>query len=157
MKRYTVFLLCVMVIILAGCTADNPIGMSGKKPPAAFVKIGDKQYETKLGAYCWKSNSSAICTDTAGPFDLVSGQEPIQVKPGEEISVDVNYSRKPDEVHFSQYTFNQKTEVEMNHNRFKAPLEKGKYIYGYSVWWMSEKEKNVSDGDAQYAFAIEVK
>ncbi|MDM5317077.1 hypothetical protein QUF49_13805 [Fictibacillus sp. b24] len=157
MKRFTAFLRWVMVIILAGCSDGNTTSMTGKQPPAAFVHIGDKKYETKLGSYCWKSNSSAVCADTAGPVDLVSGEEPIQVKPGEEISVELNFSRKPNEVHISQFKDNQETKVKMNNNHFKAPLEEGTYIYGYSVWWMSEKEKDVSDGDAQYAFALEVK
>lgn len=157
MKRCSAVLVFLMVIILVGCTDGNAIGMTGEKPPAAFVTIGDETYETKLGSYCWKSNSSAMCADTAGPVDLLSGEEPIQVKPGEEVSVGINFSRKPNEVHVSQFRDNQETEVEMINNRFKAPLGKGTYIYGYSVWWMSEKEKNVSDGDALYAFALEVK
>ncbi|MFG6494609.1 hypothetical protein P8610_04575 [Fictibacillus sp. UD] len=131
--------------------------MTGKQPPASFVAIGDKKYETKLGSYCWKSNTSAMCVDTAGPVDLVSGEEPIQVKPGDEVSVEMDFSRKPNEVHISLFRDNQETEVKMNNHGFKAPLEKGTYIYGYSVWWMSEKEKDVSDGDALYAFALEVK
>ncbi|KZE69284.1 hypothetical protein AWM68_03175 [Fictibacillus phosphorivorans] len=157
MKRCTEVLLWLMVILLAGCAEGNSTGMTGKKPPVAYVSIGDEKYETKLGSYCWETISSAICADTAGPIDLVQGEKPIEVMPGEEIFVEISLDRKPNEIHVSQFNNNQETTLKINKNHFKAPLEKGTYIYGYSVWWMSETEKDVSDGDALYAFALEVK
>jgi len=39
----------------------------------------------------------------------------------------------------------------------KAPSKAGTYYYSYSVWWMDESQKNVSNGDASYAFVLEVK
>jgi hypothetical protein len=32
----------------------------------------------------------------------------------------------------------------------------GTYYYSYSVWWMDESQKNVSNGDASYALVLEV-
>lgn len=48
-------------------------------------------------------------------------------------------------------------EIEVNDQKFTAPDEKGIYYYSYGVWWMDEKEENVSNGDASYVFVLEVK
>ncbi|MDY0406767.1 hypothetical protein P5G51_016640 [Virgibacillus sp. 179-BFC.A HS] len=55
-----------------------------------------------------------------------------------------------------QLNKNKETEMQVSDNHFTAPLKAGKYYYSYSVWWMDEKEENVSNGDAAYRFVLEV-
>ena len=156
MKKWTAVLAWLLVILIAGCSGGNVNGMTGDKPPAAFVEIQNKKYETTLGTYCWDHGKSAMCVDTAGPVELLEGEKFIQVKPGEEVAFHMNYSPKPNEIHVTQFSGNQETEVNVKNNRFNAPLEKGTYYYSYGVWWMTDKEKHISNGDAFYAFALEV-
>jgi len=126
--------------------------VSGDKPPQVFVKIGKEKHQTILGTYCWGST----CVDTAGPLELLAGKEPISVKPGEVISLGVNYEPKPNEIYVVQVSESGEKEITVQDNQFTAPSEKGIYYYSYGVWWMDEKEENVSHGDAFYAFALEV-
>jgi len=69
----------------------------------------------------------------------------------------MDYEPKPNEIHVSQINNNKETEVQAENNRFSAPMEKGIYYYSYVTGWMDEKQENVSNGDAVYAFVIEVK
>ncbi len=84
-------------------------------------------------------------------------KEPIQVKAGEQITLNMDYTPKPNEIHLSQIENDDEVEIEVNHNQFIAPNEKGTYFYVYSVWWIDEEDENLSHGDAFYAFALEVK
>jgi len=52
---------------------------------------------------------------------------------------------------------NDENEVLIEENSYIAPIRKGTYYYSYGVWWMDDKEENVSHGDAFYAFVLEVK
>ena len=73
-------------LFLAGCTNN---GLSGFKPPAAFVIIGVEKYEMDLGTYCWKGT----CVDTVGPLERLEGKEPIIVKAGETIYFEMDYAK----------------------------------------------------------------
>jgi len=94
--------------------------------------------------------------DTIGPIDLLEGQKPIKVKSGEQIRLVMDYEPKPNEFHVAQISDNKETEIVAKDNRFTAPTQRGVYYYSYGVWWMDEKEANVSHRDAFYAFALEV-
>jgi hypothetical protein len=137
-------------LILAGCSNN---GLSGFKPPAVFVKIGDDKFETDLGTYCWK----ATCVDTAGPVERLKGVEPVIVKAGETISFFMDYEPKPNKIHLIYFKDDQEKETKVADNRFTAPTQEGIYYYSYGVWWMDEKDEHLSHGDAFYAFVIEVK
>lgn len=113
----------------------------------------EKNYETKLGTYCWKDG----CVDTAGPAELLKGKVPIKVNPGEKISFRMEYEPKPNEFNLLQVSDSNENEVLMEENCFYAPTRKGVYYYSYGVWWMDDKKENLSHGDAFYAFALEVK
>lgn len=154
--RKIILTLILALLVLVGCSPEASGGMSGKKPPTAFAVIGNEKHVMKLGSYCWKSNFSSICVDSAGPVELVSSEKPIQIKPGAEISFAINGDSKPNEYHLSQFHEEKVRKLDVRTNTFKAPDTPGTYVYGYSVWWMSEEEENVSDGDALYAFPIEV-
>ncbi|MBO1515471.1 hypothetical protein I7822_28055 [Metabacillus sp. BG109] len=133
-----------------GCSKER---MSGEKPPEVYIKIGNEKYETKLGTYCW----NGTCADTAGPVELLKGKEPINVNPGEKISFIMDYEPKPNEFHLIQISESKENEVLVKENGFSAPTQKGVYYYSYGVWWMDEKEENLSHGDAFYAFVLVVK
>lgn len=144
-----------MVTVLLGLTLIIGFSIGGlieSKPPKTKITVGNETYETVLGSYCWGSK----CVDTVGPHELLEGEETIKVKPGEKISIVMEYKLKPNEFNVAQIDDNEETEVEIKNNGFKAPTEKGMYYYAYSVWWMDDKEKNLSHGDAYYAFVLEV-
>ncbi|MCA1029769.1 hypothetical protein LCL95_01830 [Bacillus timonensis] len=143
-----------ILITLNGCASSG--GMEGEKPPENFVQIGNEKYETILGTYCWKNKNKGICVDTAGPVELLEGKSPIQVKPGQEITFVMNFEPQPNKIHLIQMNGDVETELTVKANRFTAPTQKGIYFYSYGVWWMDDKESNVSNGDAFYAFALEV-
>ena len=149
MNRWLLLVVIVIGLSLLGCSAED---VSGDKPPQVFIKIGKEKYQTILGTYCWGST----CVDTAGPVELLAGKEPISVKPSEVISLEMNYEPKPNEVYVVQMSESGEKEITVQDNQFTAPSEKGIYYYSYGVWWMDEKEENVSHGDAFYAFALEV-
>lgn len=149
MKKSLLLAVVLVGIMLAGCFNN---GLSGLKPPKTFVEVGNERVETVLGTYCWKST----CVDTAGPIELMGGKETIKVQPGETITLVMDYEPRPSEISLYMYQENLETEVDVQDNQFTTPTEKGIYYYSYGVWWMSEKEENVSYGDAFYAFALEV-
>lgn len=150
MWKYFLMVIMLFGFFLAGCS-DN--GLSGFKPPAAFVNIGYEKYETDLGTYCWKGT----CVDTVRPVERLEGKEPIIVKAGETITFEMDYDPKPNEIHLIQFHDDQEKEITVSDNSFTAPTEAGIYYYSYGVWWMDEKEEHLSLGDAFYAFAIEIK
>ncbi|MCG1028782.1 hypothetical protein J5S49_10790 [Virgibacillus halodenitrificans] len=127
-------------------------GLSGSKPPLVSIKIDNKEYDTKLGTYCWNGN----CVDTVGPVELLKEKAPVQVHAGGQITLNMKYTPKPNETYLSQINNDGETEIKLKHNQFKAPDEKGIYFYAYSVWWMDEEDENLSHGDAFYAFVIKV-
>lgn len=149
MNKYLFALLVLISFIVLGCSKEE---MSGEKPPEVTINIGNESYETKLGTYCWK----ASCVDYAGPVELLEGKVPIKVNPGEKISFSMEYEPKPNTFHLMQFTESNETEVLLEENSFSAPSQKGIYYYSYGVWWLDDKEENVSNGDAFYAFVIEV-
>lgn len=155
MNKWLVTSMVFILLIFAGCST-NGMGMVGDKPPKASINIGNESYETTLGTYCWSGNGKGICADTAGPVELLEGKEPIKVRAGEDVTFVMDFEPQPNEIHVVQINGNTETEVAVKNNRFTAPTEKGVYYYSYGVWWMDEKQANVSHGDAFYAFALEV-
>jgi hypothetical protein len=145
------FILVVLFGLTIMCCSKE--GMSGKKPPEVYIKIGNEKHETKLGTYCWKGT----CVDTTGPVERLKGKKPIKVNPGEKISFIMDYKPKPNEFHLTQIHESNENEILVKENGFSAPPQKGVYYYSYGVWWMDEKEENLSHGDAFYAFVLEVK
>ncbi|WP_077324777.1 hypothetical protein [Virgibacillus siamensis] len=159
MKKFTVVAILLLVFILCGCNGifskntDENGDLTGDSPPNAYIKIDNKKYDTKLGSYCWTTK----CVDKVGPAELLKDKDPIQVQAGESITFGMDYTPKPNEVHLSRISNGNETEVEVEDNHFKAPVEKGIYFYAYGVWWMDAEEENLSHGDASYAFVLEVK
>jgi hypothetical protein len=158
MNKWLLFFIVLITIMNAGCSkGESSInGMTGSNPPIAKIKIGKETFSTKLGSYCWIVGSKSTCVDTAGPVELLKNEKPIRVKAGEEVTFEMDYEPKPNEVHVTQVNENKETDVLVEDNHFTAPMEKGIYYYSYGVWWMDKKEANVSNGDAFYAFVLEV-
>ncbi|WHX28116.1 hypothetical protein QNH47_09800 [Virgibacillus halodenitrificans] len=149
MRKTTGFIVILLsVFIFIGC--NN--GLSGSKPPVVSINVDNKEYDTRLGTYCWNGN----CVDTVGPVELLKEKAPVQVHAGEQITLEMEYTPKPNEIYLSQINNGSETEIKLNHNQFRAPDKKGTYFYAYSVSWLDEEDENLSHGDAFYAFAIEV-
>lgn len=163
MRKFSIVTIMCFILILTACNGiftkntDGSGNLSGNMPPIVNIEIDGVKHETKLGSYCWESNGKAECVDTAGPVELLANDEPIQIKSGEQITLTMDYTPKPNEIHLSQIKNNEEIEIEIKDQKFTAPDEKGIYYYSYGVWWMDEKEENVSHGDAFYAFVLEVK
>ena len=167
MKKLTFLGVLFIALILGACGVSNDKRadtiLSGDKPPNVVVKINGEKYETVLGTYCWEISSTGDkktgeCVDTAGPVDLLKDKEPIIITAGEEVTLNMDYTPKPNEMHLSQVkSDNDEMEIEVKDNQFIAPNEKGIYFYSYGVWWMDEEDKDLSHGDAFYAFSLEVK
>lgn len=163
MRKFSIVTIMCFILILTACNGiftkniDGSGNLSGNMPPIVNIEIDGVKHETKLGSYCWESNGKAECVDTAGPVELLADDEPIQIKSGEQITLTMDYTPKPNEIHLSQIKNNEEIEIEIKDQKFTAPDEKGIYYYSYGVWWMDEKEENVSHGDAFYAFVLEVK
>lgn len=159
MKKFTFLIGLCVVLIISGCNGSNNKSadkiLSGDKPPNVIVEIDGETYEAILGSYCWDIlKGKTECIDTAGPVDLLIDKEPVQIKAGEEIKLNMDYTPKPNKIHLSQIKNNDEKEIEINDHQFTAPDEKGTYFYSFGVWWMDE---DVSLGNAYYAFALEVK
>jgi len=153
MKKCFFILVALFGLTIMGCSNN---GLSGGKPPKVFIEIDNKKFETTLGTYCWQGEGKSECVDTAGPVELLKDKKPIEVKSGENITFLMDYEPKPNEFHVVQIGNNKETEVIVKDNRFTAPTQSGVYYYSYGVWWMDEKEANLSHGDAFYAFVLEV-
>ena len=133
MSRWVFMVLVLLgLTLIIGCSNG---GITGSKPPKTVIMVGDKTYETMLGSYCWRSE----CVDTVGPLELLEGKEPVKIKPGEEVSIVMDYKPKPNEFYFGQIDDSKEIEVEIINNGFKAPAEKGIYYYVYSVWMMRKR------------------
>ncbi|WP_088011658.1 hypothetical protein [Gottfriedia acidiceleris] len=145
----------LLFLILTGCLAYY--GFKGNKPPKTIVQVGNHTYDTKLGTYCWSMKGEGECVDTAGPVELLEGEKPIEVKPGENVRMIMNYSPKPNEIHLTQINNGKESEIVVVKNQFSAPINKGVYYYSYGVWWLNKKDEHLSNGDASYVFALEVK
>ncbi|WP_341462621.1 hypothetical protein [Heyndrickxia oleronia] len=154
MMRMGLFL--ILLFSLVGCSSEVSKHKDAQ-PPSASIHIGEKNYKTKLGTYCWSSNNKGVCVDTAGPVELLKDQKPIHTKPGETIQFVMDYKPQPNQFHVVQINEDEELEIPVKNNQFTAPTQKGIYYYSYGVWWMDKKDKNLSHGDAFYAFAIEVK
>lgn len=154
MKKWRLIFIALFGLAIIGCSNN---GSSGGKPPKAFIEINNKRFETVLGTYCWQENGKGECVDSVGTIELLKSKKPIEVKPGEKITFVMDYEPKPNKFHVIQISNNKETEIVVKDNHFSAPIQKGLYYYSYGVWWMDEKEENLSHGDAFYAFSLEVK
>lgn len=149
MNRWLLLVIVFVGLNLLGCSNDD---VSEEKPPQVFVETGNETHETILGTYCWENT----CVDTVGPVEILEDEEPIRVKPGEIISLMMNYEPKPNEFSVMQMSKDGEQIGTIQDNQFTAPAEKGIYYYYYATRWKDEQEENVSHGDAYYAFALEV-
>jgi hypothetical protein len=140
-------------LIMASITGCSSSGFLEESPPKVYLEINDHLYETKTGTYCWKNT----CVDKAGPLELLKTEKPIEVKANESLALTIKHKRQPNERHMVQIQNKHEVDVPLKKSKLKAPSKAGTYYYSYSVWWMDENQKNVSNGDALYAFVLEVK
>ncbi|WP_338751072.1 hypothetical protein [Bacillus sp. FJAT-52991] len=153
MNRGLFIFIFMMSCYLIGCSNEE---LTVEKPPEASVQIGEQTYKTTLGSYCWSGEGKNTCVDKAGPVELLVEKTPIKVSPGEKITFLIDHKQKPSKVEAVQFHKNKETDVLVKDHQLTAPMEKGVYYYSYGVWWNDEKEPDVSNGDAFYAFVIEV-
>lgn len=175
MKKVAVAFLMICVLIMSACNAEQTgnerdndpsdgvgenVELPGDSPPEVSIEVDGERHGTKLGAYCWDieeegDTSTTECVDAAGATELLSDGDAIQVKPGEKVKIEMDYTPKPNEIHLTQHKPSE--EIELDDDTFTAPDEKGLYYYDYQVWWNDEEDEHISYGDASYAFVLEVK
>lgn len=140
---------------LVGCSSAQPNGddlvpmdkvLEEEQPPKAEIQIGEQMYETKLGTYCWDSKNQSRCVDTIGPVELLKGENPVTVQPGEVITFVMNYEPQRNKHHVNQIYEDISEKVEVKENSFHAPTQKGTYFYS----------ENLSHGNAFYYFVLKV-
>ncbi|MEB7770950.1 hypothetical protein [Kurthia gibsonii] len=154
MKKY--MMLCVVFLLLVACSNNTELGSN---PPKVTVEVDGENYETELGSYCWQGGAtgSGECADKVGPEELLNGKQPIVVQPEAELAIQIDLKRQPDEVALEQVKKDQPINITNFKNmRVTAPKEKGTYFYILQADWANQKEKNISDGDAWYAFHVRV-
>ncbi|MGG3891755.1 hypothetical protein [Metabacillus fastidiosus] len=96
MNKWLLLIVMLIGIILNGCSNN---GMTGEKPPDVMLKANNKTYETILGSYCWTGGMEGVCVDTIGPVEILEDENPVQVKPGEKVILEMDYEPKPNESH----------------------------------------------------------
>lgn len=134
-----------LLILLTGCS-NSPL--AGEAPPTLQITVANESYEAKLGTYCWGNK----CEDAVEPMELVKTF--IQVAAGESVELTIN-KPTPSEVQLTELTADNKTmPIKIEQQHFVAPLKPGTYYYSYSAWW---QEGDQTQGDAHYAFALEIK
>ncbi|MFD1738709.1 hypothetical protein ACFSCX_19520 [Bacillus salitolerans] len=143
MSKIFFILAVILRLTIVGCSIGK---MLDSNPPSVYLQIDQEKYITKLGTYCWKNK----CADVKAPPTE-------RLKPGEVISLLMDYETKPNAAYFEQYIDEERKEVQLKDNRFNAPIHKGGYYYSYRAAWMDEEDKHLSHGDASYDFVIEVK
>jgi len=145
-----IILLLFFFVLLIGCSNIQP---AMNEPPSLFIVMDDIRHETKLGSYCWSNGGSGVCADTAGPLELLKDEIPKKVKANQRIKFEFDYEN-PSEGSLQQIqSENKETTVLKAGGQMKAPQEAGIYYFVYSAFWTDEDSPN---GDALYAFAIEV-
>ncbi|MGO4789327.1 hypothetical protein AB4124_18105 [Paenibacillus sp. 2KB_20] len=112
MKKFLLpFVMTLVLMGLVGCSSAQPNGddlvpmdkvLEEEQPPKAEIQIGEQMYETKLGTYCWDSKNQSRCVDTIGPVELLKGENPVTVQPGEVITFVMNYEPQPNKHHVNQ-------------------------------------------------------
>lgn len=153
MRNFIIVIISIAALFLYGCSNTGKESLSGYSPPDVYIDVDNEKYKTKLGTYCWKGD----CVDTFGPAELLKDKEPIQVEAGATVTLEMDYNPKPNDVYLTRIVDNKEFTVPIQDHKFKAPTEKGIYYYSYGVWWLDEKDKNMSHGDAFYAFVLAVK
>ncbi len=133
MKKCLFILLVLISFTMTGCSKNE---LAGEKPPEVNLNIGNENYETKLGTYCWNDR----CVDTTGPVEPLKGEGPIIVNPGEKIFFLMEYEPKPNEFHLIQVSENNENEVLIEENSFSHLLKKEFIIIlmacgGWMITW----------------------
>ena len=74
----------------------------------------------------------------------------VSAAPGTKVIIDFDKKPLKDSIHLSRWLNEEESlQVPLNGNKFMLPAEKGTYVYDVSANW--------DNGDAVYAFVIEVK
>lgn len=176
-KRYMLMTIIGLVILLAGCADNAPEEDSntllndhssdnateedlntlpGDHPPEMYVEVDGEEYTLELGAYCWFNITEDMkkCVDAVTPTESF---EPIEVSPGQIITLTTDYSPKPDEVTVTILENGDSTMVEMESDEIVAPQQAGTYEYVYHVNWIDHEDERYSLASASYGFILQVK
>lgn len=171
MRLKIVFLLIIItLLVFTGCTKEEAepaketpsptteVKSQQVSPPGIGINKGDSTTAVILDTHCWEEN----CSLTPDPPDeLLLGETPLHVKPGDELELSVSTSETPvsDEIYSPAINIVQvsprgekETDVNFEDRYLTAPTEEGKYYYNITTEWDGELI-----GKAIYAFAILVR
>ena len=116
--------------------------------PIASVVTNEQQIPSIRGSYCWQSKGEGVCVDTAAPHEMIEQEKHTyaKVKPNE--TIEFKYDQTPTHITIQQWIADYDYEEIATTARFKAPVEKGKYIISSLV--------RFANGDLIDTIAIEV-
>lgn len=150
MRKSKKLLLLFFFLLLMGCSNTQA---AINEPPSLFIVSDGVRHDTKLGSYCWSNAGSSVCADTAGPLDLLEDETPIKVSANQSIKFEIDYEA-PSKISVNQIRHgNKEAAVDISNGQMIAPRNEGIYYFAYSALWTDE---DIPNGDALYAFAIEV-
>jgi len=141
-------------LLLTGC--QNSFSTQAKSqelagPPEPIIAWKGKSAATVPTASCWSYENEAHCTDMAAPPEIVGElkPKPLQVKPGATLSVTYTEAPTENSLRVTQWIGTKQIEQLLeNGNQWKAPDQPGWYLFDVHGQW--------KQGDAGYAFVIEV-
>jgi uncharacterized protein YceK len=143
MKRIALLLLAVL---LTGCSLI-PSGAT-PTPPALTVTAGNQIIPVKLGSYCWKSGTRAVCADGPGPREIFRGEAPPVVTGAQ--TLQLKFATPPKSWSALRITATQELPVPAGPGDvLPLPTEPGTYIYSVTGQWPGH-------GDGYYLFQVAV-
>jgi len=148
-KKYFITISAVLLIALGGYWLGKEYT---SMPPEPVVSIGERNVPAIRGTYCWSSLMKGVCVDTAAPPGIISFENhtTVSAAPGTEVKIDFEEQPLKDSIYLSRWLDDEKDiQVPLKGNMFELPKDKGTYVYSVSANW--------NNGDAVYAFVIEVK
>lgn len=154
--RGIAFLACLTVFgLFVGYQAlatDRTHSQDLPNPPKPQIVWNGKTAATVATSSCWSYEDHDTCMDTAAPPEVISQMKPapLQVEPGAALTISFSKSPKKDTLKVTRWNGAQRSEqVLENGNQWLAPDVPGWYLYDVRAEW--------NQGDAGYAFVIEVR
>jgi hypothetical protein len=143
------------IVLITGCGLSNQEKALGEDPPQPIIKADGRALTVYQSSYCWSSKSKGTCADYPSPNEMLKDKPTEQVKATAQITYKFDV-KKPTEITVSKFYNGTITQETLNGDSFNSPQEKGVYYYSLSAVWLKDKEKRISEGSSNYAFAIEV-
>lgn len=122
------------------------------EPSVPVIKAGKVDISSTRGSYCWKGPFSGTCVDKAlsSSMDMAREYKPVEVAPNSKIKIHLKKEPIQGSLTAERWTDEKNSQTaEISNGEFIVPNQSGIYAYHIFARW--------KNGDASYAFLIEVK